>query len=100
MEENSCTHQVDSGLLLTELHGRFMRKALEHCKNKSPAMTKLDYALKQCGGFAMGPYELTDLIGQDVNFSVTQSVYQEFFTSHAIVQASFKKNWSMELLGA
>lgn len=26
-------------LLLTELHGRFMQKALEHCKNKSPAMT-------------------------------------------------------------
>ncbi len=26
-------------LLLTELHGRFMQKALEHCKNKSPATT-------------------------------------------------------------
>ena len=48
----------------------------------------------------MGPCELTDLIGQDVNFSVTQSVYQEFFTSHVTVQASFKKNWSMQVLGA
>jgi hypothetical protein len=26
-------------LLLTELHVRFMQKALEHCKNKSPATT-------------------------------------------------------------
>ena len=27
----------------------------------------------------MGPCELTDLIGQDVNFSVTQSVYKSFY---------------------
>ena len=40
---------------------------------------QLDYILRESGGFAMGPCELTDLIGQDVNFSVTQSVYQEFF---------------------
>ena len=40
---------------------------------------QLDFLLRECGRFAMGPCELTDLIGQDVNFSVTQSVYQEFF---------------------
>lgn len=40
---------------------------------------QLDFILRECGRFAMGPCELTDLIGQDVNFSVTQSVYQEFF---------------------
>ena len=40
---------------------------------------ELDFILRECGRFAMGPCELTDFIGQDVNFSVTQSVYQEFF---------------------
>lgn len=40
---------------------------------------QLDFLLRECGRFAMGPCELTDLIGQDINFSVTQSVYQEFF---------------------
>ena len=40
---------------------------------------QLDFILRECGRFAMGPCELTDLIGQDINFSVTQSVYQAFF---------------------
>jgi len=30
-------------------------------------------------GFKMGPFELMDLIGLDVNFAVTQSVYHAFF---------------------
>lgn len=30
-------------------------------------------------GFRMGPFELMDLIGIDVNFAVTQSVYHAFF---------------------
>jgi 3-hydroxybutyryl-CoA dehydrogenase len=30
-------------------------------------------------GFAMGPFQLMDLIGIDVNFAVTQSVYEQFF---------------------
>lgn len=30
-------------------------------------------------GFRMGPFELIDLIGADVNFAVTQSVYEAYF---------------------
>jgi 3-hydroxybutyryl-CoA dehydrogenase len=33
----------------------------------------------RAGGFKMGPFELLDLIGLDVNFAVTQSIYQAFF---------------------
>ena len=35
--------------------------------------------LRECGGFKMGPCELMDLIGHDVNFAVTRSVYEGFF---------------------
>lgn len=35
--------------------------------------------LRESGGFKMGAFELTDLIGQDVNESVTHSVWQSFF---------------------
>ena len=38
----------------------------------------IDNALKQTGGFRMGPLALTDLIGQDVNYAVAQSVYQAY----------------------
>jgi 3-hydroxybutyryl-CoA dehydrogenase len=39
----------------------------------------IDLIMKEEGGFAMGPFELMDLIGIDVNLSVTKSVYEAFF---------------------
>lgn len=39
----------------------------------------IDYALKQVGGFKMGPFELTDLIGHDVNYTVTETVWKQFY---------------------
>ncbi len=35
----------------------------------------LDAVYRDCGGFRMGPFELVDLIGLDVNLAVTRSVY-------------------------
>ena len=39
----------------------------------------IDWALKELGGFRMGPFELMDLIGNDVNLAVTETVFREFF---------------------
>jgi 3-hydroxybutyryl-CoA dehydrogenase len=39
----------------------------------------IDWALKTHGGFKMGPFELMDFIGNDINFKVTESVWEQFF---------------------
>ncbi len=39
----------------------------------------IDRALKEVGGFRMGPFELMDLIGNDINYQVTKSVWESFF---------------------
>lgn len=39
----------------------------------------IDWALKEYGKFKMGPFELMDFIGSDVNYRVTESVWQQFF---------------------
>jgi 3-hydroxybutyryl-CoA dehydrogenase len=39
----------------------------------------IDWAMRELGGFRMGPFELMDLIGHDVNFAVTSSVFAGFF---------------------
>ena len=39
----------------------------------------IDWAMRELGGFKMGPFELMDLIGLDVNFAVTESVFEAFF---------------------
>lgn len=39
----------------------------------------IDWAMKEIGGFKMGPFELMDFIGNDVNFKVTETVWTQFF---------------------
>jgi len=39
----------------------------------------IDWAMKELGGFRMGPFELMDFIGNDVNFAVTTTVYHGMF---------------------
>jgi 3-hydroxybutyryl-CoA dehydrogenase len=41
-------------------------------------MKEVDQILKDVGGFKMGPFELMDLIGIDVNYSVTCSVWEAY----------------------
>jgi 3-hydroxybutyryl-CoA dehydrogenase len=54
--------------------------------------------MKQLGGFRMGPFELMDFIGNDVNLAVTKSVFRSFFydpryrpslTQQRLVEAGF-----------
>ena len=58
----------------------------------------IDWAIREIGGFRMGPFELMDFIGHDINFAVTQSVYDGFFsdpryrpsvTQRRLVEAGF-----------
>jgi 3-hydroxybutyryl-CoA dehydrogenase len=42
-------------------------------------MATIDAAMKEVHGFRMGPFELMDLIGNDVNYAVTESVFQAFY---------------------
>lgn len=42
-------------------------------------MAGIDQALRTVGGFRMGPFELMDLIGNDINFTVTRTVWEAFF---------------------
>ncbi len=39
----------------------------------------IDWAMKEFGGFKMGPFELMDLIGNDVNYTVTETVWTQFY---------------------
>lgn len=39
----------------------------------------IDWAMRELGGFRMGPFELMDFIGNDVNYAVTESVFEGFY---------------------
>jgi 3-hydroxybutyryl-CoA dehydrogenase len=42
-------------------------------------MPTIDWAMKEIGGFKMGPFELMDMIGHDVNYVVTETVWKQFY---------------------
>ncbi len=57
----------------------FYGEALKILSEEEIDVKTIDTIIKEEGGFKMGPFELMDLIGIDVNYSVTCSVYEAFF---------------------
>lgn len=39
----------------------------------------IDWSLKSLGNFRMGPFELMDFIGNDINYTVTKTVFKSFY---------------------
>ena len=44
----------------------------------------IDAIVRESGGFRMGPFELMDLIGHDVNYAVTNSVFDAYFQGRTV----------------
>jgi 3-hydroxybutyryl-CoA dehydrogenase len=57
----------------------FYLEALKMLQERVATPATIDAVMRECGGFRMGPFELMDLIGNDVNFAVTKSVFEAFF---------------------
>jgi 3-hydroxybutyryl-CoA dehydrogenase len=47
--------------------------------NPETAFATIDWAMTEYGGFKMGPFKLMDFIGNDINYTVTESVFQAFY---------------------
>jgi 3-hydroxybutyryl-CoA dehydrogenase len=66
------------GFIVNRVARPYYGEAFTALGEKVAAAHEID-ALFRAVGFRMGPLELTDLIGQDVNFSVARSVYDSYF---------------------
>ena len=67
------------GFLVNRIARPFYGEALRIVEENIADVFQVDLAMKMIGNFKMGPFELMDLIGIDVNFSVTKMVYQDYF---------------------
>ena len=67
------------GFIVNRVARPFYGEALKLLQEGVAEPVLIDSAIRDCGGFRMGPFELMDLIGIDVNFAVTRSVYEAFF---------------------
>jgi 3-hydroxybutyryl-CoA dehydrogenase len=60
------------GFIVNRVARPYYAEALRLLNERAADPATLDAVMRDCGGFRMGPFELMDLIGHDVNFSVTQ----------------------------
>ncbi len=67
------------GFIVNRVARPFYAEALRSLTEQVASVATIDHLMRSCGGFKMGPLELTDLIGQDVNYAVTESVYAAFY---------------------
>jgi 3-hydroxybutyryl-CoA dehydrogenase len=67
------------GFIVNRIARPFYLEALRLLGEGVSTIEEIDRIVRLEGGFKMGPFELMDLIGIDVNYAVTQSVYEQFF---------------------
>ncbi len=67
------------GFIVNKVARPFYSEALRIAEEGIADFATIDWAMKEIGGFRMGPFELMDFIGNDVNYAVTESVFAAFY---------------------
>lgn len=67
------------GFIVNRIARPYYGEALRIVEENIATPEQVDDAMKTLGNFKMGPFELMDLIGVDVNFAVTTTVYKDYF---------------------
>lgn len=67
------------GFIVNRVARPYYNEALRIIGDQGAGIEQIDTIMKKAGGFKMGPFELQDMIGIDVNFATTESVYTNFF---------------------
>ena len=67
------------GFIVNRVARPFYGEALRIYEESIADIATIDWSLRTLGGFKMGPFELMDFIGNDVNYAVTESVFEAFY---------------------
>ncbi|WP_312304693.1 3-hydroxyacyl-CoA dehydrogenase NAD-binding domain-containing protein [Chryseobacterium sp.] len=67
------------GFIVNRIARPYYGEALRIVEENIATPEQVDDAMRTLGNFKMGPFELMDLIGVDVNFAVTTTVYKDYF---------------------
>ena len=67
------------GFIVNRVARPFYGEALRIYEEGLADFATIDWSMTAVGGFKMGPFELMDLIGNDVNYAVTESVFSAFY---------------------
>ena len=78
-EKTTVVASDTPGFIVNRIARPFYSESLRQMEEGIADIATIDWAMRDIGGFRMGPFELMDFIGNDVNYAVTKSVYEGFF---------------------
>jgi 3-hydroxybutyryl-CoA dehydrogenase len=67
------------GFIVNRVARPFYGEALKIYEEGVADFATIDWAMTELGGFRMGPYTLMDYIGNDINYTVTETVFAAFY---------------------
>ncbi len=67
------------GFIVNRVARPFYGESLRIYEEGIADLVTIDWSLKTLGGFRMGPFELMDFIGNDINYTVTETVFKAFY---------------------
>ncbi len=67
------------GFIVNRIARPFYGEALRMLEEGVADVATIDWAMRTIGGFRMGPFELMDFIGHDINYTVTESVWTSMY---------------------
>jgi len=67
------------GFIVNRIARPFYGEALRILDEGIADVATIDHAMRSIGGFRMGPFELMDFIGNDVNYTITETVFKAFY---------------------
>jgi 3-hydroxybutyryl-CoA dehydrogenase len=67
------------GFIVNKVARPFYSESIKIYEEEVADIATIDWVMTELGGFRMGPFTLTDYIGHDVNYKVTESVWQAFY---------------------
>jgi len=80
------------GFIVNRAVRSFYGEALKILSDGATDAATCDAIFRDCGGFRMGPFELMDFIGLDVNFEVTNQVWESFDRHPRFEPSMIQKN--------
>ena len=67
------------GFIVNRIARPFYGEAIRVYEEGVADFSTIDWVMREIGGFRMGPFELMDYIGNDINYSVTETVFAAFY---------------------
>lgn len=82
------------GFIVNRIARPFYGEALRILEEDIADVATIDWAMTAIGGFRMGPFTLMDYIGNDINYTVTETVFKAFYYDQRYKPAFTQKRLS------